>query len=184
MHSRFEASSPSSRMIRRLLALGLGLAALAAAPAWAEDLKLTGAQGQAAVLTPADIAALPHVTLNVQIGGQAHIYQGVSLVEILRGVGAPYGVLMHGKAVSEAVIVTGRDGYTVVLSLAETDPGMRKETVILADSLDGKPLPDNLGPYRLVVDGDAHPSRSARMVTGIEVRSLAPPPPSSPPAKP
>jgi hypothetical protein len=145
---------------------------LAAAPASAQDLKLTGAAGQVVSLAPAEIAALPHVTLKVQVEGKAVMFSGVPLSGLLVRVDAPYGPALHGTALADAVIVTARDGYTVVLALAETDPAFRREQVILADSADGAPLPDTTGPYRLVVEGDLRAARSARMVVSIEVRRL------------
>ena len=48
------------------------------------------------------------------------------------------------------------------------------DQVILADKTDGAPMPDGLGPYRLVVEGDQRGARLARMVVSIELRQLAP----------
>jgi hypothetical protein len=44
--------------------------------------------------------------------------------------------------------------------------------VILADKMDGAPLPDHDAPYRVVTDGDRKPSRSVYGVVKIEVRAL------------
>ncbi len=43
--------------------------------------------------------------------------------------------------------------------------------MILADSVDGRPLPAAEGPYRLVVPGDRRPDRSVRQVVAIAVGS-------------
>ena len=67
-----------------------------------------------------------------------------------------------------------RSWAAVALALADTDPLVRKDQVILADKTDGAPMPDGLGPYRLVVEGDQRGARLARMVVSIELRQLAP----------
>jgi hypothetical protein len=41
-----------------------------AAPALADDLKLSGPEGQSATLSAADLAAMPHATLTVTIEGR------------------------------------------------------------------------------------------------------------------
>ncbi|MEI9964927.1 MAG: hypothetical protein WDM92_09635 [Caulobacteraceae bacterium] len=58
------------------------------------------------------------------------------------------------------------------LSLAETDPAMRPDPVLVADRKDGKPLDAHEGPFRLVVPGDKRPARSARSIVKIEIRAL------------
>jgi hypothetical protein len=150
--------------------LGLVLS-LTAAPAFAQDLKLAGPDGQAASLTAADIAALPHVRLTVTIEGKTIAYDGVPLAQLLARVGAPSGKALRGPALRDVVMVTGRDGYAAAIALAETDAGFRKDQILLADRADGQPLADTAGPYRLVVEGDLRAARCVRMVASIEVRA-------------
>jgi DMSO/TMAO reductase YedYZ molybdopterin-dependent catalytic subunit len=149
-------------------------AGLAAGDASAQDLDLTGPAGRHAVLTPGDIAALPHVALTVGIEGKTHAYEGVPLIDLLARVGTPSGKDLRGADLSDVVLVSASDGYVVALSLAETDPMIRKDRIILADKADGQPLPAGVGPYRLVVEGDLRGARAERMVREIEVRRLAP----------
>jgi DMSO/TMAO reductase YedYZ molybdopterin-dependent catalytic subunit len=145
--------------------------AILAAPAWAADLQLTGPEGQSASLSAADVAALPHVKLAVIIEGKTTTYDGVPLGQLLARVGVPSGKALHGPALREVVLVSGRDGYAAAIALAETDPGFRKDQVILADLADGQPLGETVGPYRLVVEGDLRAARCVRMVTSIAVRA-------------
>ena len=174
MYFNFTSGVAMSALFSRSLA-GLALsAALAATPALAEDLKLTGPAGQTDTLTAAQFAALPHVSLTVTIEGKTMAFQGVPLTTLLARVGAPQGETLRGKALADVVLVTARDGYVVALALADTDAKMRKEQVILADRMNGAPLPDTAAPYRLVVEGDLRAARTARMVTAISVRSLSP----------
>jgi len=154
----------------RIVALNLMLGLLAG-PAWAQSLALSGAEGQTATLAAADIAALPHVKLTVTIEGKTTTYDGVPLNQLLTRVGAPSGKAMHGPALRDVVLVTGADGYGAALALADTDPAMRKEQVLLADRADGQPLGPTAGPYRLVVEGDLRAARCVRMVARIEVRA-------------
>ncbi len=129
----------------RITALGLALGLLAS-PACAQALKLSGPDGQTATLAAADIATLPHVTLTVTIEGKSVSYAGVPLSRLLERVGAPTAKALHGPALRDVVLVTGRDGYAAALALAETDPGFRKEQVLLADRADGQPLGETTGP--------------------------------------
>jgi DMSO/TMAO reductase YedYZ molybdopterin-dependent catalytic subunit len=163
-----------SRLLRfAAVAAAAGLA-LAGSQALAQDLTLRGLDGQTLRLAPAQIAALPHVSLTVTVEGKTNTYRGVALADLLSRVGAPAGKALRGPELRDVVLVSAKDGYTVGLALAETDALFRKDRVLLADSVDGAPLPEGLGPYRLVVEGDQRGARLARMVTTIELRRLAP----------
>jgi hypothetical protein len=162
-----------SAAMRRALWL---VAALILVPglAAAQDLVLKGLAGQSVTVTPTELAAMPHVTLTVSVEGKTHTYAGVPLGQLLARVGAPAGKALKGADLSDVVLVTAKDGYAVALALAETDALVRKDQIILADAADGAPMPDGLGPYRLVVEGDQRGARLARMVVSIELRQLAP----------
>lgn len=147
-------------------------AALLAFPALAQSVALKGPDGQVATLSAADLAALPHVKMTVVQHGKTSTFEGVSLGDIVTRVGAASGKAIHGPELATVIRVTAKDGYQVVLGLAETDPGTRKGRIILADRADGAPLKDD-GPFRLVVEDDLRPARSARMVERIEVIRLA-----------
>jgi DMSO/TMAO reductase YedYZ molybdopterin-dependent catalytic subunit len=62
-----------------------------------------------------------------------------------------------------------KDGYSTLFALAEFDDAFSNRTILLADSEDGKPLPENAGPMRIVAPGDKRAARWARMVTSIEL---------------
>lgn len=145
---------------------------LAAGGASAQDVKLTGLQGQSVTLSAGQIAAMPHATLTVTVEGKTTSYRGVPLTLILARVGAPSGKAIRGPALRDVVLVSAKDGYAVALALAETDPLFRTDQVIVADAADGAPLPATEGPYRLVVQGDQRGARLERMVTQIELRQL------------
>lgn len=84
---------------------------------------------------------------------------------------------LRGAALARYVVVTGADGYRVVLALAELDTATVRAAggpVLLADSVDGRPIPAAEGPWRLVVPGDRRPARAVRQVVGLAVRGAAP----------
>jgi hypothetical protein len=138
--------------------------------ALAQSVTLTGPGGQTRSLSLADLATMPHesVTLAGE-HGPGKRYDGTPLTLLLQSVGAPAGKALHGPALADTVVVSASDGYRVVLALAETDPGVRSEKILLADRADGVPLGATEGPFRLVVEGDLRPTRSVRMVTAIHV---------------
>ncbi len=123
-------------------------------------------------MSVADLAAMPHQKVDVVWHGKPASFSGVLLSDVLAKAGAPHGETLRGAALGSVVVVTAADGYRIVLSLAETDPSLTGRRVLLADSMDGKPLEAADGPIRLVVEGDARPARSARMVAGVAVKSV------------
>lgn len=135
-------------------------------------LTLTGPAGQSLALSPADFAGMPRFAVAADFHGEKHSFEGVGLSALLARVGAPSGPALRGAELTHVVIVTARDGYKVAFSLAETDAGIATRRIILADREDGAQIPAADGPFRLVVEGDLKPARSARMVESIEVRKL------------
>jgi hypothetical protein len=136
------------------------------------SLKVT-VNGQATPLTPADLKALPQKTV---IFHNSHTkadetYSGVPLTDLLDKYGAPTGDKLRGKAMSDYIVATGSDGYKAALSLAETDPAFHSGDVIVADTLDGKPIGDKEGPFKLVVTEDKRPARCVHNLVSIELRT-------------
>jgi hypothetical protein len=145
----------------------------ASSPAFAQaGVTLVGPAGKTIAVDGKIFAAGPRAQVATEIHGKKATYEGVPLTALLARVDAPTGEKLRGGELTDVVIVTAADGYQIALSLAETDPAMRKSAIILADKQDGKPIAAEDGPYRLIVEGDLRPARSARMVTKIEVRRL------------
>lgn len=142
----------------------------AAGCALAQSVEIRGPSGRTRVVSFSDLASMPHDTATLVVDhGPAKHYQGVPLTLLLQSVGAPVGKNLRGLALADFVLVGASDGYRVVLALAETDPGLAARKVLLADASDDAPLPPSEGPFRLVIEGDLRPARSARMVTTIRV---------------
>ena len=152
-----------------------GIALCVVAAGWggeaaAQSVAVTGLAGQKLELAAADLAALPHQPVTLQLeGGRSEVCEGVALSVILAKVGAPQGKALRGPEMADVVEVGAGDGYRVALALAETDPLMRGDKVFLADRCNGGPMTAPDGPFRLIVLGDGRPARSARQVTSITV---------------
>ncbi len=161
--------------MRRPALMSAGLIAFAG-PALAQtggSLLITGLAGQTETLSAADIAKRPHVQVTLTHNGVPKVYSGPLLTDLLRNVDAPLGEKLHGPALSDVVVATAADKYHVVLSLGELDAGLHPGArVILADAVDGELLDAHEGPFRLVVDGDARPARSAHSVVEIDLKHV------------
>jgi hypothetical protein len=138
-------------------------------PAFSQQLQLIGLNGKAAAITGADLKAMPRHTVTIT---NAHTkaeekYEGVLLSDLLAKVDAPMGEKLRGPAMLTYVKASASDKYAVVLALAEVDPHMRANEIMVADTMNGAPLDAHNGPLKLVVPGDLRPARSVRMLTGI-----------------
>jgi hypothetical protein len=153
---------------------GAALGWLAASGAAAQSIALSGLAGEKVQLSAADLAAMPHQAVTLQLEGKTEACDAVPLSLILAKVGAPQGKALRGPELADVALVGAADGYRVALALAETDPLMRGEDqIFLADRCAGGPMAPPEGPFRLVVVGDKRPARSARQVTSITL--LRPP---------
>jgi DMSO/TMAO reductase YedYZ molybdopterin-dependent catalytic subunit len=145
-------------------------AATAAAPA--ETLVIAGDVTQPLTITPGDLKTMPRTTVTVSEEGRQISYEGVLVGELLKRAGAPVGRDLSGKAVATYVRASAKDGYQVVFSLAELDPAFTPNDIIVADTIDGKPLFDYQGPFRIVAPHDKRGARSIRMLQRLEVVRL------------
>ena len=156
-------------------AVVLGVAAQAQTPAPSASpkppapLTIAGDVPKPLTLSPADLKTYPRTTVTIQDEGRAVTYEGVLLGELLSRAGAPLGSELRGNSVASYVLAKARDGYQVVFSLAEVDPAFTGSQIIVADSVDGKPLFDYQGPLRIVAPGDKRGARSIRMLERIEI---------------
>jgi DMSO/TMAO reductase YedYZ molybdopterin-dependent catalytic subunit len=151
------------------LVLALLLAAPPQAPAPATDSLLVDVAGRVVVLHAADLAPLSRDTVRASFhGGPTLTYSGVRLADVLRLAGVPIDSL-HGPQLVRRVLVEAADGYRALFSLVELAPGLGDRVVIVADRLDGEPLPATEGRWRLLVPGDGGHARWVREVTALRV---------------
>jgi len=123
-------------------------------------------------LSSADIKAMPRTTVTVSEEGRDVKYEGVLVGEVLKRAGAPVGHDMTGQAVASYVLARAKDGYQVVFSLPELDPAFTANDIIIADTIDGKPLFDYQGPFRIVAPRDKRGARSIRMLQSLDLVRL------------
>ena len=81
----------------------------------------------------------------------------------------PQGESLRGPAMASYVVAEASDGYRVVFSLAELDSGILDSEVMVADTMDGAPLGEKQGPFRLVAPHEKRPARWVRMLKSITV---------------
>jgi DMSO/TMAO reductase YedYZ molybdopterin-dependent catalytic subunit len=145
----------------------------AAATPGTGTLAITGDIARPLTLTPAELRTLPRSTVKVtDEDGRTLTYEGVMVDELLRRVGAPIGKELRGNALATYVIASAKDGYQVVFSIGELDPAMTTNEIMVADTVEGKPLFDYQGPLRLVSPKDKRGARSVRMLERMEIVRL------------
>jgi hypothetical protein len=102
--------------------------------------------------------------------GNDHTFSGVVLSEILKKAGVTLGKDLKGENLTKFVSVEANDGYQVIFALAELDKDFTDRNMILATQIDGKPLAQGDGPFRIIVQDEKKPARCIKMVTGIKVQ--------------
>jgi DMSO/TMAO reductase YedYZ molybdopterin-dependent catalytic subunit len=137
------------------------------------ELRIGGAVSTPLALTIADLKKMPRKTQTVANphDKKTEKYEGVALEEILRKAGVPQGAALRSPAVTMYVLAEAANGYRVVFSLAELDSGIVESEVIVADTMDGAPLGDKLGPFRLIAPHEKRPGRWVRMLKSLTVVS-------------
>ena len=137
---------------------------------------LTYSDHKSVVLSAAELKAIPHISVTIHNphSNAEEVYSGIRVSDLLAKMGAPLGSDLRGKALANYIVATGSDGYQAVVALAEVDPSFHPGEVLVADTLNGKPLDEHSGPLKLVVTEDRRPARSVRNLTTIELKSLSP----------
>ena len=155
-----------------ILAFALAVAPVAAS---AQSLTVVALDGKTKVLTPSDLADLPRAEVKVTLESGAKTYEGPILTYVLRAGGLPVGPKLHGDPLRAYVVMTGKDGFQAVYALAELDKDFHDDVVILADHVDGKPLPEKEAPWRLASGGDKKGWRSVFGLARIEAHLVEAP---------
>ena len=138
-----------------------------------DSLLLTAAAHDPVKLAASELKALPQITVTVHNPhtNNDETYSGVRVADLLPKIGAPLGKDLRGIALSSYLVATGSDGYKAVFALAEVDPTFHPGEILVADTMNGKPLDAHSGPLKLVVTEDKRPARSVRNLVSIELRS-------------
>jgi len=137
----------------------------------AYSVKVSGEVTTPLTLTAADISAMPRTNASAKDKhGELHSFSGVAIADILNKAGVTTGRQLKGENLAKYLLVTCADNYQVVFSLAELDSSFTDRVVILADQMEGKPLPAGVGPFRLIVPGEKKPARNCFQVVGLTVK--------------
>ena len=122
------------------------------------------------------LRGMSHTSVHVRDrDGKERVYEGVLLSDVLKQAGQPLGEELRGSLLSKYVLVTAHDGYRVLFSLPEVDPAFSEARVIIADTVDGKALPDREGPLRIVIPSEKREARWIRMVEKVEILKIPEP---------
>jgi DMSO/TMAO reductase YedYZ molybdopterin-dependent catalytic subunit len=168
--------------MRRIL-LAVALPLLLALSVWAQqaaapkpssgpsDFKISGAVTTPLDLTATDLKGMPRKTLHVDNAHskKSEVYEGVLVEDLLQKAGIPQGEQLRGQAMATYVLVEAADNYRVVFSLAEFNSSFQDSEIIVADTMDGAPIPGALGPFRLVAPHEKRPARWVEMVKSLTV---------------
>ena len=152
--------------------IGLVSVALIATNAVAQSsdsLAIRRPDGTSVSLSAAQLSALPRVTGRATAHGNEFSFEGHDLREVLRLGGITPVDSLRGRDLQRVVVFVGADNYAAVAALGEFDRSIGGHRGILVDREDGKPLPAERRPRRVIVEGDVRPARWVRQVVRIEV---------------
>jgi DMSO/TMAO reductase YedYZ molybdopterin-dependent catalytic subunit len=157
------------------LLLALALSA-AAAGAWGDpaSFRVGGDVQKPGVWTAARLArefAGKVATVSYTMAGKEHTARCVPLVALVEAAQPRIDPNRKHHRVGFVIVLRARDGYTVAFSLAELSPDLGNRPVWIALDTDGKPLPENEAPVRLLVPGEGMEHRP-RWTFGITTVSV------------
>lgn len=143
-----------------------------AAPA--ARLEVKGSVATPLSLTADDLRKMPRKTLSVTNPHtqKKEVYEGVLVEELLKRAGVSQGEQLRGRALATYVVAEAEDGYRVIFSLGELDSGILDSEIMIADTMDGAPLGDKVGPFRVVAPLEKRPARWVRMLKSLNVVAL------------
>jgi DMSO/TMAO reductase YedYZ molybdopterin-dependent catalytic subunit len=134
--------------------------------ATAQTISIEGDVEKPLKMTISDIGKLTQVEVKGKDkDGQEHVFKGTPLFDVIQAAGIPSG----NKSFLSYVQLTAADNYKVIFTLAEIDPVFTSQTILLATSVDGNPLPKGEGPFRVVAPNDKKHARWIREVTTINL---------------
>jgi hypothetical protein len=128
--------------------------------------------GKATTLSFAELQAMPQKTVSVhnEHTKTDETYSGVPLGDVLAKYGFSVGQATHRKMLRSYLVAEGTDKYWVLYSMTEIESSEHDANVIVATSMNGKPLGED-GQLKLVDSADKKPQRWVRNLTAITVKS-------------
>lgn len=120
-----------------------------------------------------DLKSFPQTTLNIEgEDGTPNSYVGVDLYALLSKAGVPFGKDERKQTLNSYMLVKAADRYSAIYALIDVDTAFSDKKIILALLKDGKPLPENFGPFQIIATGEKKHARLIRMVTEIDIRKV------------
>jgi DMSO/TMAO reductase YedYZ molybdopterin-dependent catalytic subunit len=110
------------------------------------------------------------VSLKTHKGAMTGKYTGVLLWTLLQQAVIKLTPGVKNDILRHTIMVAGRDGYEVALSVAEIDPKFGGDRAMIAYAMDGEALPHGRGSARLIVPTDKAAGRAVFDVASITVR--------------
>ena len=135
-----------------------------------------GVNGKTVTLSIADLQSLSPRALEATDphSKEKATYLVIPLSKVLAMADVPFGTLLKGSALAATVRADARDGYRVAFSLVKLDSTIATSEVYLAFQRDGKPLPMEMGPFRLIVPTDRRGARWIRQLSRITLIEAGP----------
>ena len=127
-------------------------------------------------LSVADLQALPQTTVDVFNAHSKHIetYSGPLVSDVLAKAGITLTEPTEHHILDSYILATGSDGYFVIYSGAELQPGLHRAQVIVAIAQSGQPL-TRTGAFQLIDPVDVKPARWVRNLESLTVVPVAGP---------
>lgn len=136
----------------------------------AQTITISGAGIQPLVLTKSMFQEMKQAVVMAKAHDEkVHRYSGVTIADLLTKAGIILGDTAKRKTIVSCLVVTAADNYKAIYALPEVDPLFANRTVIVADRADKKPLPEDVGPFQIIVPGEKKHARWVRQVTALEV---------------
>ena len=128
--------------------------------------------GKTTTLPVADLQAMPQKTITVhnEHTKADETYSGVLLGDLLAKCGFPVDKTTHRKMLRSYLVAEGTDKYRALYSVTEIEPSEHNADVIVATSLNGKPLGED-GALKLIDNSDKRPERWVRNLSAITMKS-------------
>lgn len=121
-------------------------------------------------LTQSDFQALPHSNISItDSNGQKSEYSGVDLALLLTKAGTPLKQNLKGADVAKYLHAQGADGFVAIFSLPEFDQG----AFLVADAVNGTPLPTGSGPLQIISPNETRRSRWVKQLSILRIEKSA-----------
>lgn len=136
----------------------------------AQTITISGAGIQPLVLTKSMFQEMKQAVVMAKAHDEkVHRYSGVTIADLLTKAGIILGDTAKRKTIVSCLVVTAADNYKAIYALPEVDPLFANRTIIVADRADKKPLPEDVGPFQIIVPGEKKHARWVRQVTALEL---------------